>query len=152
MHPKYKTPINATIVSSLISALLSLIYIGSPLALYAITSILTIALLQCYCFSIGCVLWRRIYHPETLPEAKFSLGRYGIMCNILAVIYSLWCFFWSAWPQEYPVTASNFNWASVLFVLTLLVALIYFVVKGRKVYTGPVTEVMGRKIHIVHTY
>lgn len=121
-------------------------------AFYAITSLLTIALLQCYSFSIGCVLWRRIYHPETLPHAKFSLGKFGIPCNILAVVYSVWCFFWSAWPQEYPVTASNFNWASPLFLITLVVAFVYFVFRGRKVYTGPVAEVEGRKVHIRHTY
>ena len=66
-----------------------------PVAFYAITSLSTVSLLQCYCLSIGCCLWRRIYKPETLPPAKFSLGRFGIPLNVMAVAYSLWAFFWA---------------------------------------------------------
>lgn len=71
-----------------------------PVAFYAITALSTIALLQCYCLSIACVLWRRVVHPETLPPAEFSLGRWGVPINALAVVYSLWAFFWACWPQE----------------------------------------------------
>ena len=103
------------------------------------------ALLQCYCFSIGCVLWRRIYHPETLPPCDFSLGRWGVLVNSLSVIYALWAFFWCFWPQSYPVTASGFNWSSPIFVSVLLIAMVYFVFRARFHYLGPVTEVEGRK-------
>lgn len=124
-----------------------MIYIGSPVAFYAITSLLTCALLQCYCLSIGCMLWRRVAKPETLPPAKFPLGRYGIPINALAVVYSLYAFFWSFWPQYYPVTAPDFNWASPIFGITLIGAMIYFAFVARKHYLGPVTMVEGRKIH-----
>ena len=53
VHPRLHIPVNAVIVTSIISFILSLIYIGSPVAFYAITSLLTVALLQCYMFSIG---------------------------------------------------------------------------------------------------
>jgi len=95
VNEKRVIPVNATIFSSVIAILLSCIYIGSPVAFYAITSLATVSLLQCYCLSIGCLMWRRIYHPETLPPAKFSLGKYGVPINGLAVIYSLYCFFWA---------------------------------------------------------
>lgn len=85
-------------VTSVLSICLSLIYIGSLVAFYAITSLLTVALLQCYYISIGCVLWRRITHPETLHPAEFSLGKFGIPINIAAVVYAMWCFFWAFWP------------------------------------------------------
>jgi choline transport protein len=143
---KRRIPVRATFLTSIVSICLSLIYIGSPVAFYAITSLLTVALLQCYCLSIGCLLWRRIKYPETLPPAKFSLGRFGIPLNIMAVIYALWCFFWAFWPTYNPVTASGFNWASVLFVSTLIGAAIHFVVKARKRYVGPVALIEGRKV------
>lgn len=106
------------------------------------------ALLQCYSFSIGCVLWRRIAHPETLPPAQFSLGRWGIPLNAFAVLYAIWSFFWSFWPQTYPVTASGFNWASPIYVAVLILAMVYFFYKARTTYVGPVTEVEGRKVHV----
>jgi choline transport protein len=146
VHPRRHVPENASIITSIISAAFALIYIGSPLAFYAITSLYTVALLQCYCCSIGCVLWRRITKPETLPPAAFSLGKWGIPMNVFAVAFSLWAFFWSFWPQEYPISAAGFNWASPVFVATLIGAAVFFVFRGRKQYFGPVTEVEGRRV------
>lgn len=83
---------NAIYVTGLFSFLLSLIYIGSEVAFYAITSLFTVALLQCYMFSIGSILWRRIYLPETIPECSFGLGRWGIPINATAVIWCAWSF------------------------------------------------------------
>ena len=144
---KRHIPTNAVILTSVVSVCLGLIYIGSPVAFYAITSLLTVALLQCYCLSIGCLLWRRIRHPDTLPPAQFSLGKFGIPINTLAVLYAFWAFFWSFWPQVYPVTAAGFNWASVIFVGVMILATIHFIFVARHKYTGPVALVEGRKVH-----
>jgi choline transport protein len=142
---KRKIPRNANIFSSAVSALLALIYIGSDVAFYAITSLNTVSLLQCYVFAIGCVLWRRITRPETLPPAHFSLGRWGIPVNMAAVLYSSWSFFWCFWPQAQPVTASGFNWASPLYALALVVSGLYYV-RAKNHYEGPVVTVEGRNV------
>ncbi|OQO02777.1 hypothetical protein B0A48_11059 [Cryoendolithus antarcticus] len=141
VHPKYRAPVNAVYVTSAFSFLLSLIYIGSSTAFYAITSLMTVALLQCYMFSISSILWRRIYLPETIPESHFSLGRWGIPINAMAVVWCAWSFFWSFWPQAIPITADGFNWASAIFVGVILVATVHYFVSGHKTYHGPVTLV-----------
>lgn len=146
VDPKRPVPQNAAIVTSIITLGMALIYLGSSVAFYAITSLFTVALLQCYCLSIGCILWRRIYHPETLPHAQFSLGKYGVAINSIAVIFGIWSFFWSFWPQSYPVTATTFNWASALFVSALLGASLHYVVIGRKRYRGPVALIESRRM------
>ena len=70
------------------------------------------------------VLWRRVYHPGTLPPSDFRLGRWGIPVNAMAVIYSFWAFFWCFWPEATPVDASGFNWSSPIFVSVLIIAMI----------------------------
>ena len=80
--------VNAVYVTGGFSFCLSLIYIGSPTAFYAITSLMTVALLQCFMFSIGSILWRRIKYPETLPKGTFMLERWGTPLNAFAVV---WC-------------------------------------------------------------
>jgi choline transport protein len=90
------------------------------------------------------VLWRRIYKPETLPPAAWPLGKWGSTINALAVVFCVYAFFWAFWPQVYPFTAVDFNWASPVYTFVLIGAMIYFVVKGKKKYFGPVTEVEGR--------
>ena len=92
IHPKFKTPVNAVFVTASFSFALSLIYIGSPTAFYAITSLMTVALLQCYMFSIGSILWRRIRMPETIPQSYFSLGKWGIPINAVAFVWCMWSF------------------------------------------------------------
>jgi len=139
-----KIPTNSYLLSGVISVLLSLIYIGSPPAYYAMTSLSIVALLQCWVFSISCVLWRRIYHPKTLPHAQFSLGKWGIPINCLAITFNWWSFFWCFWPLQYPVTASGFNWASVLFSGVVVLSVIYYLIAGRTRYTEPVASVEGR--------
>lgn len=142
-------PTNAYIFSAAFSGLLSLIYVGSSVAFYAIISLCTVSLLQCYVFSIGCILWRRIYHPETLPPSRFSLGAWGVPINLSAVVFSVWSFFWTFWPEQYPVTISVFNWASPIFGATLVIAIVYYFFGGRKNYHGPVALVEGRKMRVV---
>ncbi|KAK3673377.1 hypothetical protein LTR78_006610 [Recurvomyces mirabilis] len=146
VDPKRSIPVNANLFSCVLSAILALIYIGSPVAFYAITSLNTVSLLQCYVFAIGCVLWRRIKHPETLPPARFSLGRFGVPVNIAAVVYSAWSCFWCFWPQSTPVDAGGFNWASPLYILALIVSALYYL-KARHRYEGPVVAVEGRNVH-----
>lgn len=144
---KRNIPTNACILSAGVSVCLSLTYIGTPVAFYAITSLCIVALLQCYSLSIGCMLYRRIYHPETIPQAHFSLGKWGIPINAIAVVVTMWGFFWCFWPQAYPVIASGFNWASPIFAATLIIAMVYYVFRGRHNYHGPVVLVEGRKVH-----
>ncbi|KAK3717685.1 hypothetical protein LTR37_005752, partial [Vermiconidia calcicola] len=102
------------------------------------------SLLMCYTLSVGSVLYRRIYAPETLPPAQFSLGRWGIPVNSAAVGFGMWAFFWCFWPQETPVTASGFNWASVIFIGVIIFSMFYYVFRARHKYMGPVMDIAGR--------
>ena len=49
--------------------------------------------------------------------------------------------FWSFWPIYTPVTAGDFNWASVIFVGVIIVAIIHYYAYGHKTYHGPVVLV-----------
>lgn len=146
VHPKRHIPVHASMVSTVIASLLSLIYIGSPVAFYAITSLSTVSLLMCYTMSIGSVLYRRIYKPETLPPTHFSLGKWGVPCNSAAVIFGMWAFFWCFWPSSINPAPADFNWASPIFGVAVIFALGYYFFVARHKYVGPVAEVEGRGV------
>jgi len=146
VHPHRHIPVNASIITTIVGSLLSLIYIGSPVAFYAITSLCTVSLLLCYTMSIGSVLYRRVYHPDTLPPAQFSLGRWGIWCNSFAVMFSTWAFFWCFWPAVKNPSAGDFNWASPIFGVAVVFSLVYYYLVARHKYVGPVMEVEGRGV------
>ena len=125
--------------------MLSLINIGSTVAFNALLSLSTVALMATYILSIGCVFLKRIL-GQPLPMARWSLGRLGLPINVAALVYTVWGFFWSFWPNSYNVTALNFNWACVLFVGLMAISVLVYVVSARKVYEGPVAKVEGRRM------
>ncbi|KAF7591834.1 hypothetical protein BBP40_001031 [Aspergillus hancockii] len=138
---KRKLPVNSVIVTCVISALLALINIGSETAFDAIVSLNVAALMFSYSLSMSCLIWRKTFHPETLPVARWSLGRYGIVINIIGWFYVLFALFWSFWPQTTPTTAEAFNWSVVIFGAVFILGLVMYFVKGRYEYDGPVVDV-----------
>ncbi|KAJ5512918.1 Amino acid/polyamine transporter I [Penicillium fimorum] len=142
IDPKRKIPVNAIALSCIFSCLLSLINIGSDTAFNAIISLNTAALMYTYVTSITCVIWRKIWHPDTLPIRRWGMGRnWGLAVNIIGLCYSVFAMFWSFWPGELPVTAENFNWSVVIFGAVFILSLIMYFVKGRKEYSGPAVDV-----------
>lgn len=144
VHPKLHIPANAVVLTCIISCLLAVINIGSSAAFNAIISVQVCALMFSYTISITCVLYRRIKHPELLPKADWSLGKLGIPINAFSILYSFFAFFWSFWPNATPVDANSFNWSIVLFFGVFLIAGFFYLVQGRRIYTGPVATVEGR--------
>lgn len=138
-------PANAVTLTSCITAVLCLINIGSDVAFNAIISLNVVSLMITYVISIGAVLYRRIRHPELLPQCRWSLGRWGVLVNTLGVLYALHAFFWCFWPMSTPTTLVDFNWASVMFVGVGVLCMVDYVVRARKVYKGPVVLVEGFK-------
>ncbi|KAK5064929.1 hypothetical protein LTR84_000763 [Exophiala bonariae] len=136
----WNIPLPAVIVSLTLSALLSLINIGSTVALNAITSLGAIAVLTSYLLTIGCCVHRRFAGPE-LPARRWSLGKFGLAINIAALLFLTPLIFFLTWPLYKDVTPETMNWSSVMLAGTLIIALIYYIVKGRKEYVGPVMYV-----------
>lgn len=113
---KRKIPVNAIVLSCVISCTLSLINIGSETAFNAIISLNVAALMYTYIMSISCVIYRKIWHPDTLPPRRWDMGRWGLAINIIGLFYCCFALFWSLWPGDAEVTLESFNWSVVIFV------------------------------------
>ena len=140
VSPGWNIPLPAVTVSLLISALLSLINIGSSVALNAITSLGAVAVLVSYYLTIGCIVYRRL-SGRALLARRWSLGSWGLVINLAALGFLTPLIFFLTWPLATPVTAATMNWSSVMLVGTLIIAMIYYVVWARKEYVGPVMYV-----------
>lgn len=142
VHPVWRVPVNAIMFTTMFSVALSLINIGSTVAFNAMLSLSTVALMATYVISVGCVAWKRVT-GQPLPSSRWSLGRAGLPINCIALIYASWAFFWSFWPNSYSVTAENFNWACVLFVALMAVAMCLYHLDGDHEYEGPVMKTVA---------
>lgn len=127
-------------MSFFVVALLSLINIGSTTALRSISSLGAVAILSSYLVTIGTLIWRRLYGAP-LPPRRWSLGKYGLAINIVAVCFVLPMFIFAFFPLTREVNRETLNYASVMFVACLSIAVVYYLIKGRHVYDGPVALV-----------
>ncbi|OAL25438.1 hypothetical protein AYO20_10472 [Fonsecaea nubica] len=145
VNPNLNVAANACFVTWGYTVVMSLIYLGSPVAFNAIISLAIVALMATYAISIACVLWRRISLPETLPPVFWSLGKWGILVNGIGLTYAIYAFFWAFWPIYWKPNAEDMNWAVVLFVGVMFISAVNWVLSARRMYTGPVATCEGRQ-------
>ncbi|KAL3419347.1 amino acid permease [Phlyctema vagabunda] len=145
INRKNNVPDNSVYLTAVTSGILCLINLGSTFAFNIIVSLTLLALLSTYMISIGCVLRLRLL-KQPLPRARWSLGRWGIPINMFAFLYSGFVIVFSCFPVSLPVTAATANWAPAVWTGVILLALVVYVVHGRKHYTPPVVFVEGRRV------
>ncbi|KAF2464360.1 amino acid transporter [Lindgomyces ingoldianus] len=140
VSPSYDVPINAINLSSLIACILHCINIGSSIAFNIIVSIGSVALITSYMTSVGCVTWRRL-RGLPLLESHFSMKKIGLAVNLLSLAFLalilVFCFF----PPIPNPPASGMNWAIVVYAGVLGIAGVYYLLRARHTYNGPVEYV-----------
>ncbi|KAJ4137166.1 hypothetical protein NW768_002747 [Fusarium equiseti] len=136
----WDVPVNAIITTFVVSGVLALINIGSPVALNSITSLATTGLLSSCIVSIGCMIWRRCTDRELLPS-KLKLGRWGLPINIASEAFLIIIFVLAFMPGNPNPTAAEMNWSIVMYSGLILFTVVYYFLYGRHRYEGPVAYV-----------
>lgn len=78
--------------------------------------------------------WRN----EPFPPSRFTLGRWGMPLNIFSVLFLCLVFVMSFFPITPNPTVVTMNWNILVYGCVVSFAVIYFFVKGRHQYAGPV--------------
>ncbi|RDK46902.1 amino acid permease [Aspergillus phoenicis ATCC 13157] len=138
--PGWNIPLNSVLVSLVVTALLSLINIGSNLALNAVISLTITSLMSAYILSIGCVLLKRL-RGEKLPPRRWSLGRFGMTINIASLAFLFPIFVFSFFPLTKTVDAHSMNWSIVMYMAMVSFASVYYYFWGRYQFIAPVALV-----------
>ncbi|KAK5133339.1 hypothetical protein LTR08_007864 [Meristemomyces frigidus] len=145
VEPHYHIPIRAIALVSIIIMLLSLINIGSSIALNAILSLSTLALYVSYLIPIILLVMKRL-RKEHIDFGPFKLGRLGLWINLYAIAFAVYIVIFLPFPAATPVTAESMNYAGPVFIGFVLIALIDWFVRGRKYYVGPMQEDTGSDV------
>ena len=122
--------------------LLALINIGSTAAFQAFISLNIAAYYSSFMLAAAVMLRLRLTKTELeIPWGPFRLRGAGIPVTVLAMLYTTVCLFFSFWPAYAQVTPVSMNYSVLIFGAALLFCLAFWVIWGRKVYTGPVVEI-----------
>jgi hypothetical protein len=92
-----------------------------------------------YIIPIAFILQRKVRGPP-IVYGPFSLGRWGIPINLVAVSYLLYIVTWMPFPILRPVTGENMNYAGPVFLVILLCALGDWFISGHKRFQVPVAR------------
>lgn len=138
--PGLDLPLHSIIFTFVTSSLLSLINIGSSIALNSVVSLTTNALLSSYICSVGCLLWRRLSGAPLLPS-PFSLGSWGLPINLVSEAILILFFVFSFFPSTPNPTPATMNWNILIYGAVIIFSLTYYLLRGRHRYVGPVEYV-----------
>ena len=97
-----KVPIVPALVVGILAIVLLAINIGNQSAFLALTSVAIIMFYLAYLCVTGPLLLRRLRGKWPTPEhgTYFSLGRWGMLVNVFAVVYGAIVAFNIAWPRN----------------------------------------------------
>ena len=133
-------PRDAVVVTPALTALLSLIIIGSSTAFNVFLSFGNAGIMTSYLVTIACIIYRRFDNNE-FPSSKFSLGRMGLPINTLALGYLCVAVIFTFFPAEPNPSLAEMNWASLMFGAVLVIAVSWYWIRARTEYDGPVEYV-----------
>ncbi|KAJ5354974.1 uncharacterized protein N7496_012186 [Penicillium cataractarum] len=134
-------PLYAVWMSVFFCIAINLIGLGSYTAIAGVFTVCAIALDWSYCIPILCKLFFGKFQP-----GPWHMGPFSTIVNIWACLWTLFVSVIFVLPTAMPVTAEGMNYACVYLVAVLLFAMIYWYIRGRAVYTGPVTEAISDDI------
>lgn len=128
-------PFWALTLSTVVDALLGLIYFGSSAAFSSFTGVATICLSTSYGLPILVSVVQRRRH---LQGASFSLGKLGMVTNITTLIWIAFSIVLFCMPTNLSgLDSSTMNYASAVFAGFASISIGWYFAWGRKNFSGP---------------
>jgi urea carboxylase system permease len=129
VDPVHKTPVIPAVVIGIIAVLILVVNIRQPQIFTVITSIGIVMIYIAYLLVTGPMLLARLrgeWRSEDSAPGYFSLGRWGLPVNILAVVYGAGMALNLIWPRQSIYNATEpfhwyLKWGAVLFIGVVLI-------------------------------
>ncbi|KAL3443948.1 amino acid/polyamine transporter I [Aspergillus insuetus] len=132
-----KIPLRALFLVSSCIFVLSFIQIGSTAAFNAILSLSTLGLYISYLIPLILLVLKRLTAPGDIPQGTFTLGRWGLPMNLIAIVFATYFVIFLPFPPTLPVTGENMNYAGPVLGFVMLFACGDWIVRGRHKWEGP---------------
>jgi len=137
VNPKTQTPIVPAIVIGVIAELILVVNIGQPKIFTVLTSIAIIMIYLAYLMVTGPLLKKRLqgqWPPaDLMAGGYFTMGKWGMLVNIVAVLWGVGMALNLAWPREAVYGAPWYNtWGAFVYIAVILGSgLWWYAAKGR---------------------
>ncbi|EMT72227.1 Choline transport protein [Fusarium odoratissimum] len=124
-------PLAAHMTNTALVAIVGCIYMASTTAFNAM-------IIACIVFpnlSYAVPILSLLYHGRTnLIHGPFWLGRLGLVCNIVALLWIIFTLVFYSFPAVMPVSTGNMNYVCAIYGLVGIIISIDWFSRGKKVY------------------
>ena len=137
VNPDTQTPITPAVVIGVIAALILIVNIGPPKIFTVLTSIAVLMFYRAYRMVTVPLLMKRLrgqWPPADLAAGDyFTMGRWGLLINVVAVLWGAGMALNLAWPREGVYGTPWYNtWGAFAYTAVILGAgLLWYGFKGR---------------------
>ena len=137
VNAETRTPIVPAVAIGVIAELILVLNIGQPKIFTVLTSIAVIMIYLAYLMVTGPLLMKRLrgeWPPADLAAGGyFTMGRWGMLINLVAVLWGAGMALNLAWPREAVYGAPWYNtWGAFVYIAAILGAgLGWYALKGR---------------------
>lgn len=145
-----------------VSVLIGLVNLGSTTAFNDVVSLGVSGLYASYVITEALLLYRRVtgafrspnppneaHNDGTIGEkgalvwGPFHVpGVFGVVVNIIAVLFGMIIFFFSCWPVSSSVEPATMNYSSLMAGCVVIAAVVYYAIWAKHTYEGPRFEEM----------
>ena len=123
-------PLWAHVFSCVAIALLGLLYLASSTAFNSLVT--------------GCIIFQYLSYSipvcflmlkgRNIKPGPFWLGKWGWLCNIVLLVWSLLTLVFYSFPFIMPATAGNMNYVTVIIAIFMVYVFAYWFIRGRKYF------------------
>jgi amino acid transporter len=154
IDPRHKTPIVPAVLIGAVAVLILVVNIRTPEIFTAVTSVAIIMVYLAYLLVTLPMLISRLRGrwpvPDTGGRRYFSLGRWGLPVNVLAVLWGSLMALNLAWPRSevYGDGPWYLRWIAFVFVgIVALAGLLWYRLRGRH-HVGVLPEHMAEALAV----
>ncbi|OLT13169.1 amino acid permease [Pseudonocardia sp. CNS-139] len=135
INPRFRTPVVPAVVIGVAALLILVVNIGTPEIFTAVTSVAIIMIYVAYLLVTLPMLGRRLrgqWPGPDAPAGRFSLGRWGLPVNIVAVVWGVAMAVNLAWPRPDVYGEGVLSWIAFIFIgAVALLGLAWYALRGR---------------------
>ncbi|KAL2353703.1 amino acid transporter [Cryomyces antarcticus] len=137
VEPKKQIPIFAILLTIFVQLAMNSIYFGTLTGFNTVISIATEGFYVSYAMPLLARILSRIAGNRTDLDGPYSLGRWGLVMNVIGFVFLVFAAITFNFPTLNPVNQDDMNYTSAAIGVIMLIAIITWFTTGRKQFTGP---------------
>ncbi|OCK85268.1 GABA permease [Lepidopterella palustris CBS 459.81] len=137
VEKKRHVPVYAILLTCVVQIAFNSIYFGTITGFNTVISIATEGFYLSYAMPLLARILAHVTGKKHHLEGPYSLGRFGLMLNIIGFLFLTFCCITFNFPSINPVDSQNMNYTSAAIGVVMLISIITWITTGRKHFTGP---------------